>query len=170
MGQHSFTTVLNNIHTYVLNFVSGSSTNPAFNSFSSANIKHYFSGFITDIVTTMNARANILLLGAIIAVNKTLLIISPRVTISGGTNIFTAVLRQYIRIINNIQVLVSAPKFTKLQMRQRIKPKGTNIMIRGEIISATPLVKKYNHIYNVSGSTIEQIRNLTLDQLNYTII
>jgi len=165
----TFTSNMETIHSFILGITTSASSIPIINSFSRANIRQYFGGFVTDVLVSTSARANILVNGVITAVSKTMLIINPRVNVRSGLYLFTTVLRQFINLISPILLLINVPKM-RIKMMDTIKPKGTSMLITPPAVLATPLVRQSNHIYNVSGSTINDFKDLTLDQFNYTVI
>ena len=128
-----------------------------------------FGGFITNVLIATKARANLIINGETIDVLKTTLIINPKINVKAGRNIFSVIMTQSKKMVT--QTLISASKTVlNVIMHQRIKPKNAVIIIKSERIVANTLVKQYNHIYNVSGSTITNWSGVTIDQASYTVI
>lgn len=142
---------------------------PNFNSFSRVKIKQFFSGFISNITSLTNTRVNLMIYGAVARISKTTLNINPRVDVRGEKNILIVFMYQFLRLITPVLLSISFPAM-KVIMRERIRPKGTNLIVTSANINANILCKQYNHIYNVSGSTINDVKNLTLNQFNYTVV
>lgn len=185
-NQHSFDADIKNVQTIIANFKSNHTFNvnmitvhsfllavsglPIFATFAKVDIKQKFGKItISNIIATMKASANVLIKSPIITIVKTMLTINPRVNVYAGRNFSTNFLYQFIRIAGNIPISIKSEKLNVI-LRERIKPKGTAILVNGANISAIPIVRQYNHIYNVSGCTINQVKTLTINEFVYTII